>query len=312
MALKNLLQTFRQEKPEGIIGKLDRYLLQLNGNKFTGVPQDRETGVWHPSSLSTTDCVRRLAYVWLKTPGDSSNNVNSVSRKIFDVGHHSGYQMQAYFWDMGILEGVYGCVECKYDWWAISPRKCPNCDCKSEIWYNLVYLEVPVVDPVKNIKGHADGILNEDGNRKLLELKTIKNRDTATHPIAVTFDELTAAKTEHVYQMNLYMHILTRYGLSPKWNQEIGDIKQGVALYNAKNNQRQKEYLVGLIPEFVTPMYLKIDQTEHALENGYLPNRISEDVKSGHCKWCPFKTVCHSQATFQEVDYRQGAEEVRL
>lgn len=312
MALKNLLQTFRQEKPEGITSKLDRYLLQLNGNKFTGVPQDRETGVWHPSSLSTTDCVRRLTYLWLKTPTGNSNNVSSVSRKIFDVGHHSGYQMQAYFWDMGILEGKWHCVECKHIWWGISPRTCPSCGGKKEIWYDLHYLEVPVVDPVYNIRGHADGILNEDGKRKLLELKTIKNRDGSTNPKAVTFDELQSAKQEHVYQMNLYMHILTKYGIDLQWGTEIGEVRQGIALYNAKNNQRQKEYLVGLIPEFVAPMYLKISQTEDALKDGYLPVRISDNPSSDHCKWCPFRKVCHSGATFNEVDYRGQTGEVKM
>lgn len=306
MALKNLLQTFRQEKPEGLLGRLDRYLLQLNGNKFLNTPQDREKGVWHPSSLSTTECIRKLVFTWLKTPASNSDSLSANTRRIFDVGHHSGYQMQGYFWDMGVLEGKYHCVECKHTWWSISPRECPKCKKKMEIWYNLHYSEVPVEDPEYNIKGHADGIINLDGRRVLLELKTIKNRDGMTRPEAVTFDELNSAKQEHVAQMNLYMHILSRYGatISHGVRAHLGRIDTGFAVYNAKNNQKQKEYMVGLIPEFIAPQYLKIEQTEHALKEGYLPARISEERTSSHCKYCHFKDACHSGISFKEADNR--------
>lgn len=316
--MKDLLQTFRQEKPEALLGKLDRYLLQLNGNKFIGMPQDREKGVWHPSSLSTTECIRKLVFSWLKTPPSNPDNISSRVRKIFDVGHHSGYQNQSYFWDMGILEGKWNCVRCQHNWWAISPRKCPNCKAKLELWYNLHYSEVPVVDPQYNIKGHADGIINEGGTRKLLELKTIKNRDGQTPKDSVTFDELNSAKIEHMYQMNLYMHILSKYGSTftidgNSINVPTGRISTGWAIYSAKNNQNQKEFSVGYLPEFVTPMYLKIDQTEHALKEGYLPGRISEEKSSGHCKYCSFKDACHAGISFKEADHRnEKVEDVAL
>jgi hypothetical protein len=305
MALKDLLNTFRQEKPEALLGKLDRYLLQLNGNKFVGTPQDREKGVWHPSSLSTTECIRKLVFTWLRTTPSNPDTISSTTRKIFDVGHHSGYQMQAYFWDMGILEGKWHCVSCRHNWWGISPRKCPKCKTKVEIWYNLHYSEVAVEDPEYNIKGHADGIINEDGQRRLLELKTIKNRDQMTRDDTVTFDELNAAKLEHMYQMNLYMHILTKYGASfENIKIPLGRVDKGIALYSAKNNQRQKEFQVGYLPEFIAPLYLRIDQTEHALKEGYLPAKIAEEKTSGHCRYCAWKDSCHGGISFREADNR--------
>jgi hypothetical protein len=306
MALKDILNTFKREggnnpDEQYMLPKLDRYLLALNGNRMIDKPENRAENCWHPSSLSTVKCLRFLTYLWLKTDPSNPSRVNEKGRLIFDVGHHVGYMFQQYFWDMGILEGKYHCVYCKHEWWAVSPKECPSCSRPLEIWYDLHYLEVPIQNKEKNVIGHSDGCLMLGGTplnpkRRMLEFKTIKNRDFNTPATTLTFDELIQVKMEHAFQGQLYLDSDTFRELQ---------CKQGSVIYLAKNSQEKKEFVITSMPELVQPMYDKITIVEDALVNGYLPDRISNDKTCVDCKWCPMKDYCHDTShTFEDADRR--------
>lgn len=309
MALKDILNTFKREggnttasNDHYILPQLDRYLLSLNGNRMTGKPENRAQDCWHPSSLSTVKCLRFLVYLWLKTEPSNPDRVNEKGRLIFDVGHHVGYMFQQYFWDMGILEGLYKCVHCEHQWWGISPRKCESCSRDLEIWYNLQYLEVPIQNKERNVIGHSDGCLYLEGStplvpkRRMLEFKTIKNRDFKTPETTLTFDELIQVKAEHAFQGQLYLDSDTFRELQ---------CNQGSVIYIAKNTQEKKEFVITSMPELVNPMYNKIDIVNNALAEGYLPDRISNDKSCADCKYCPMKDYCHgAEHTFKDADNR--------
>jgi hypothetical protein len=272
-----------------MLPKLDRYLLALNGNRMKDKPENRAEDCWHPSSLSTVKCLRFLTYLWLKTDPSNPQGVNEKGRLIFDIGHHIGYMFQQYFWDMDILEGMYQCVSCDHRWWSVSPRECPSCGRKLEIWYNLQYHEVPIQNKEKNVIGHSDGCLFLGGTplspkRRMLEFKSIKNRDFKTPATTLTFDELIQVKMEHAFQGQLYLDSDTFRELQ---------CNQGSIIYLAKNTQEKKEFVITSMPELVQPMYDKITIVNDALENGYLPDRIGEDKSCADCKWCPMKDYCH-------------------
>jgi CRISPR/Cas system-associated exonuclease Cas4 (RecB family) len=291
MAFADILKTFK--KPEdngGVLAKVDRYLLALDGKMLKDKEDERAKGCYHPSELSTNPCTRSMTYRWIEAPAEKKAIQPRVKR-IFDVGHHFGFIMQQYFWDMDILEGDYECVECKHEWWDTSPKKCPNCKTQLFIWDNLKYNEIPIRNEDWNITGHADGILVLDGERVLIELKSIKNRDKKTSDKAVCFEDLSSAKTEHVHQANLYM--------------DARGIDRGIIIYFAKNTQETKEFPIRRMDMMLTPSYNKIVEVEEAKHKKVLPPRAGRIKSDPICMYCPFKQYCWGgEHTFEEADRR--------
>ena len=297
MAFADILKTFKKPVDNGgIIAKVDRYLLSLEGKLLLDKEDEREKGCFHPSEISTNNCIRSLVYNWLKAPVTNANTIQPRVKRIFDVGHHKGYILQQYFWDMGILEGNYECIECKHHWWAVSPKECVNCKAKLFIWHNLHYLEVSVHNKKWNIKGKSDGIIIQEGKRVLLEFKSIKNRDFTSPENSVAFEDLQAAKIEHVHQTNLYMDALDEEGL---------EIERAIIIYFAKNNQLLKEFPIRKMDMMLEPSYNKILAVNHALENNYLPERQGTMKSDKVCQYCARKNLCwDTEHTFEQVDNR--------
>lgn len=297
MAFADILKTFKKPVDNGgIIAKVDRYLLSLEGKSLLEKEDYREKGCFHPSELSTNNCIRSMVYNWIQAPMTNQDTIQPRVKRIFDVGHHKGYILQQYFWDMGILEGNYECIECKHKWWDTSPKQCKNCNTKLFIWDNLKYNEVPVHNKKWNIKGHSDGIVIQNGRRVLLEFKSIKNRDYSTPESAVCFEDLQSAKLEHVQQTNLYMDALDEAGL---------DIERGIVIYFGKNNQMLKEFPIRKMDMMLQPSYNKILAVNHAIENKYLPDRAGTMKSDKVCQYCPRKNLCwDDEFTFDQVDNR--------
>lgn len=299
MAFADILKTFKKPVDQGgVIAKVDRYLLSLEGKLLLEKDDDREKGCYHPSEVSTNSCIRSMVYKWIKAPVSNQGTIQPRIKRVFDVGHHKGFILQQYFWDMGILEGMWECVKCDSHWWDTSPKVCPNCNSKLFIWENLKYNEVPIWNRKHNIKGKSDGIIWQNGRRVLLELKSMKNRDKSTPAESTTFDELNQALTTHVHQTNLYMDACDEMGL---------DIERGIIIYFAKNNQLLKEFPIRKMDMMLEPSYSKIERTNHALEQGYLPERIGTMKSDKTCLYCPWKNLCwDNDYSFKEVDNRGG------
>lgn len=301
MAFADILKTFKKPVDNGgVLAKVDRYLLSLDGKLLLEKDDERAKDCFHPSELSTNNCIRSMVYKWLKVQVENKAIQPRVKR-IFDVGHHKGFIIQQYFWDMGILEGKYECVKCDHVWWDLSPKTCPNCSTKLFIWDNLNYLEVPIRNKKWNIIGHSDGIIILEGKRVLIELKSIKNRDSKTPEGSVTFEDLQSAKLEHVYQTNLYMDALDE----EHGKDGLPFIERGIVIYFAKNNQEMKEFPIRKMDMMLQPSYQKIIQVNDALEKRYLPPRIGRIKSDKTCTYCPFKNYCwDNDFSFEESDKR--------
>jgi hypothetical protein len=298
MSFANILQTFKRPVDNGgILAKVDRYLISLDGKLLLEKEDNRAKGVFHPSELSTNDCIRSMVYNWINAPVSNPGNIQPRIKRVFDVGHHKGYILQQYFWDMGILEGEYKCIKCDHEWWGVSPKECPNCKVQLFIWDNLHYLEVPVRNDTYNVEGKSDGIILVDGKRVLLELKSIKNRDSKTPEGSICFEDLNQAKLEHVYQTNLYIDGLDSKGY---------EIERAIIIYFGKNNQLLKEFPIRKMDMMLEPSYTKVDKVNHALENKYLPERHGTMKSDKKCMYCPRKNYCwDNDFTFEEADGRK-------
>jgi len=281
MSLKDVLKTMKADTV--LIGELDRYLLKPS--KGSGyVKDDREQGCWHPSSLS--GCIRSLFLQRVGVP--SKDKPSSQGKRIFDVGHHFGYILQEYLYDMGILYGEWRCKECGERWTDLfenpSPRVCPHCGKKLYIWSNLDYLEVPIEDDENNVKGHADALIKTLGVYRVAEFKSIKNRDAKTSPRAVTYDDLTQPKDDHRWQVQYYTWVLSKKA------EELGyRCEDCLVLYMSKNTQELKEYPMKLMYElYVSPQVEKLNKLNVCLAQNVIP----EKPVGCDCRWCGYKDVC--------------------
>lgn len=301
MALKNLLNTMKAETV--LVGEIDRYLMKPSAGSGY-VKDERETGVWHPSQLY--GCERALIFGKLGYP--SPQRVSALGQRIFDTGHHFGYMIQGYLYEMGILYGEWKCRGCGHRWIDMfenpSPKVCPSCKEKLYLWYNLDYLEVPVANEDRSIVGHSDGIVKTLGKFRVLEIKTIKNRTKATHPSSVTYDDLNEPRPEHLWQVSLYTYLINEE--AKKHGKKVED---AVILYGAKNDQGLKEFRIKLMPElYVAPQLEKIARMEKAIEEGILPERPAgcTGKTSWDCRFCDYADLCYSTESNKIEDFKKG------
>jgi len=304
MALADLLKTFKKDENEdNIIQEMERYLIKRRGPGIGRPYEERMVGVHHPSVLSSVECMRRYVYSWLDTKRSNPQD-DPKGKRIFHTGDDYGCRLQGYFYEMGILLGEWLCIKCEHRWVDMenpSPKVCPNCGAEFKIWYNLHYLEVPFVYPnwgKYGIAGKADGALKRPrfSKRQLVEIKTIKNRDSRTGPYAVCFEDLVEPQGKHTAQLNMYLHMASDlYG---------NDFDSGFIIYGAKNTQEWKRYNIRLMPELIDKLKVKTEIIESFLEKGAMPLRLGKDKTDRKCRYCDWKDTCWTEHTFAEVDRR--------
>lgn len=297
MALKDVFKTMKADTV--LIGELDRHLLKPS--KGSGyVKDDRETGCWHVSSLA--GCIRSLMLSRLGVRG--ADKISAQSTRIFDVGHHFGYILQEYLYDMGILYGEWKCKHCGERWTDLfenpSPSVCPHCGKPIRIWESVDYLEVPVVDEEHNVMGHADGLIKTQGCYRIVEFKSIKNRDAKTSPQAVTFNDLSQPKDDHRWQVQYYTWVLSK--VAEEQGYRLDDC---LVLYMAKNTQELKEYPMKLMEQlYVQPQIEKLNVLNAMLAEGEIPAK----PEGQDCRWCGYREVCKALDEGKSLEEIQPSE----
>jgi hypothetical protein len=191
-----------------------------------------------------------------------SFSVKSIIAMKVGTGIHD--KIQEMFYHMGILEGVYKCVRCGFKFWATSPDQCPECR-EYLKWHKIDFHEVPLDTGM--IVGHADGLLNFAGHRKLLEIKSIKNKENASSKYGF---ELVVKQPldEHYIQTQIYLdmwketvkeaqngmiiELLPEKGMEKKENNSatmvgariVKDIEEALIIYLAKNTSEMRIFQV--------------------------------------------------------------------
>jgi CRISPR/Cas system-associated exonuclease Cas4 (RecB family) len=153
---------------------------------------------------------------------------------------------------------------------------------------------IPFIDK-HNILGKADALLLREWGKQLIELKTIKNRDKAAREETTCFEDLISPKSDHLYQVNLYMDMADKL---------YGGVKNGSVIYGSKNNNRRKEFSVRPVQQIIQEMYFRADMVTEYLTQEKLPERRS-DQNVEDCRWCPWAKLCTTEHTFKDVDRRK-------
>lgn len=252
-------------------------------------------GQWHPSSLF--GCERRAVYDFL---GTEKEPLDARTKRVFRMGHIFHELLQ---------DGLTAAVE--------------RGDLKA------FYPEVKIVDPVRGLKGHADGLaLENDDTWTVLEFKSIKSTG---------FKYGGLPKDDHRKQVAAYVSTLRRYGGTwklpdriPTWLESQLFASMGGDVVTSDDGQDQ--YLV--IPPlgdlarvrfaYVSKDDLEIKEFEQThseqkeqwldeylaglrahVDAGTLPDRLIRYTETGNvskqrhylCGYCPFAKTCWEGAS---------------
>jgi hypothetical protein len=222
---------------------------------------------------------------------------------VFERGHDAHRKWQGWWWDMGILRGMFECLICELYWEDESPSYCPRCDAGRNV---LVYREVPVFADEYLIAGNADGDVFIADEWTLFEIKTIGDgtiRFEAPQLIKkYTYKHTDDAGKEHE---NVDWRALWNGIKYPFPNH----LRQGMIYCLAKERDKirflydpkfvtawPKEFEIGFMPELIEDVLDDCLTVKAALEKRKPPKRpMWATEEHSTCAKCPFKKECYGR-----------------
>lgn len=232
----------------------------------------------HPSKLYFF-CPREIIYRGL-VPVKKKISAKLAAK--FDIGHamHWWYQNK-YFGPMGVLKGCWRCC-CGNEEFGFMPKNfCSNC--KMKAWE---FVEPSVSISEYFILGHADGILEKDGKRWVLDLKTIDPD---------MFKRLSEPLSSNVIQIRVYMWAL--------------NIDKGLLVYIDKSSNDDlpiKEFEVEQDKKTIEDVIEKANLIKKYIESKTLPARVCSNCEDKFAKMCPFIDICFLENSSIEKDWQEG------
>lgn len=238
-ALKNYVDA--KKNPTILTGEVDRYLQSR--------VSDRDSTVIHPSEMASPDWCHRATWHRLSGRHAAATTVPLRSNKIFGKGDDVHAKWQRWLKDMGILWGMWLCQACGnrvMEWSQSLEYKCDVAP-HGHLW---VYKEVPLIsDPLLNIAGRADGIVNPSKDEPiLLEIKSIgpgtlrmlgiMATDDDDEETSTRFSRIAHPLPSHFTQVQIYLRLARMY------ESAIGQIPRGLLLYENKADQQTKEFVI--------------------------------------------------------------------
>lgn len=257
---------------------------------------NRDNSHFHPSSWD--GCKRLHAYAYYESQGfitvdQSALKISPQLERIFGNGHGMHDRWRDYLESTGALMGVWECAN-----WIkhTNPKfygtnsklgclKPDKCDCGESKFY---YHEVGFLDPETMWGGHVDAIIDHkifsqkrnghivlpDEELFIIDFKSINSFD---------FKSLDRPKPEHITQMQIYLY--------------LSGLKYGKFVYEDKNNQSVKEFLVVADPAILTikkaeAIALKNVVTMSINGKHYLPKRGFSTRAHPSCQRCKYRSHC--------------------
>ena len=245
---------------------------------------DRDYSYFHASAWGK--CHRKIAYEYYEAKGyikvdTSSYKIDPRVERIFGNGHTMHDRWRQYIEDTGMLRG----------WWMDAEGNVHGQDNKHGILKpegNFVYVEVGFRDKDTMWGGHVDAIVdirehpsvNANGQplEKCLIIVDFKTMNT------FGFKKLTKPTDEHYTQMQLYLY--------------LSGLNQGRFIYEDKNDQKTKEYIVPRDNRFITQKVREAKELKHIVTNTKsnnkhpLPVRGYSSRSNVNCLSCKFRGHC--------------------
>lgn len=252
----------------------------------------RDTQHLHPSEISKRYWCHRASVYQITDVPKSAESFSFHRLNIFEEGHEIHSKWQHWLWDAGLLCGRFRCISCGYSWYSQAPDTCQQCGKGKHF---LQYREVPLRDDEHRLIGHADGEINDERGKALIEVKSIGigtvrfekpslYDDYSNKRISIddVWKNIKAPFPSHIRQGQIYMHC-----------RKIDSI---VFIYEWKPSQQVKEFEVKAMPEMVQPILDGCKTVMQHLDSGTIPNRPewATSRSCAGCKMCPYKEVCYA------------------
>lgn len=210
---------------------------------------------------SIADCPRKMIFSMMNLPKDQyprSGSDTAKGYKLMGMGTYIHGYIQEHFIAMGIL---------------------PKDDLEEK---------KRLVDEEYMFSGHCDGVLDIDGTRVLLEIKTINERG---------FKWIKEPKQEHYFQAQAYLHFL----------EKLYNIRAEKVLFIYVNRNSDnldfKPFFIDRDESAIEMILNKLKVLKEYLTKGEIyeipPTYDPEDPKCYACRYCPFNTdqLCKSKKT---------------
>jgi CRISPR-associated protein Cas4 len=121
------------------------------------------------------------------------------------------------------------------------------------------------------IHGRADAILSVNGEPYVAEFKSVNSFKFRTGE----------ADADHLKQLQLYLHFFK--------------IKKGVLIYENKDTQDMKEFIVDYNEEFSREILASFEKLRKQVDANEIPE-MPKGIESWRCEYCPYLESCKKEA----------------
>ena len=271
-----------------LVGAIQRHVVLMNEGRDVG----RDTDHLHASEMCKSDwCPRQSLYRIRGTPEEGDQAPWWRLANIFEEGHFIHAKYQTWLWDMGVLEGMWGCRVCKHEWWAVSPGVCVRCFSSF-----IVYREIPLHSDELMLVGHADGIWNdaaESGARSLIEIKSIGLRSIEIE-VPAFYKKYTDHEVDLVGLWKMIKRPFPQHVRQGMLYCRVTGIHEIVFLYEFKANQDFKAFTVRYQPNLIQSRIDSALSVKRVVASGGMVSRPTwaQDEDNATCKTCPYRKTC--------------------
>ncbi len=117
------------------------------------------------------------------------------------------------------------------------------------------------------IHGRADAVISIHGEPHVVEVKSVNS---------IKFKK-GEPDADHIKQLQLYLHFFK--------------IKKGILLYENKDTQELKEYVIDYNENFVKNLLVFFNGLKEKVDKGIIPE-IPKDIEDWRCEYCPYIESC--------------------
>lgn len=234
----------------------------------TNQPLPHSDSIFRASQLSKMCAREEVLRAIYKLP--KQEKIDAKTQIIFDFGNAFNDLVQQKWmsrWD--ILIGDWICTSCKKTF--LFQKKPAECTCSNQLFK---YRELEFIDKKFSVSGHPDGILEKNGRRKVLELKTCNSQ------IFKYITEINRGPLDfHVDQIHVYM-----------WKYRVGE---GVILYINKDESSLAEFKIPYQAGRMEIMLRKVNAVKDGIRESKVPPReVCLDANCSRAKKCGVRQAC--------------------
>jgi len=125
------------------------------------------------------------------------------------------------------------------------------------------------IPPTEDVGGRADAIVRINDELYLVDFKSINS---------MILKGLKEPKEDHILQVQLYLHFF--------------NLKNGILLYEGKDNSEMKEFLVKYDKKIAKKILEDFGRLRINVDKNLIPQQLPDFSDNWQCQYCQFKEIC--------------------